>query len=157
MVSLKMTKEEKRIFEEDQIKIKMPKPKPKKPIDKIQVKKLEAVVKRELKKKTETIPDNREIIIDISTTIKYKINWFVLRRKLKYPFVMIWARYTNWFNNLFNNPLKKSSGRVDIELSTYFEQDDNEPLYENLPTIPELTANEKLKIKALLRGVEDGK
>jgi hypothetical protein len=153
--SLKMTKEEKKIFEEDTIKIKTPKPK--KSIDKQEVKKLEQVIKRELKKKTETIPDNREIIIDISTTIKYKINWFVLRRKLKILIKTPWILYSNWFNNIFNNPLKKSYGRADVELSTYFEDDDNEPLYENLPTIPELTANEKLKLKALLRGLEDGK
>jgi hypothetical protein len=144
--SLKMTKEEKKIFEEDTIKIKTPKPK--KPIDKQVIKKLESVIKRELKKKTETIPDNREIIIDISTTIKYKINWFVLRRKLKILIKTPWILYSNWFNNIFNKPRK--------EVQEYFE-DENEPLYENLPTIPELTPQEKLKIKALLRGLEDGK
>jgi hypothetical protein len=147
MVVLKMTKEEKKLFEEDTIKIKAPKVR--KPIDKQEVKKLEKVIKRELQHKTPTIPDNREIIIDVSTTIKYKINWFVLRRKLKLFPIAVWIRYTNWFNTKFNKPKK--------EIVEYFEEDDNEPLYENLPTIPELTANEKLKLKALLRGLEDGK
>ena len=134
MVTLKMTKEEKKIFEEDKLKIKLPKPKPeKKKPDKLAVQQLEKTVKRECLHKTPSIPDNREIIIDVSTSIKYRINWFVLRRKLKLIPVSIWVRYTNWFNTKFNKPSK--------EVSAYFEDNnENDILYEDLPTIPELNA-----------------
>jgi hypothetical protein len=120
---LKMTEKEQKIFNEDKINIKKP------VIIKKSTKK--KVIKEDITEISEKIEINVEdfnaIIIDISQSTHYKLNYFALKLKIMLPFILLYKKYENWFNKHFNSPDTHF-----LQLKNELPFDENEKLYENL-------------------------
>jgi hypothetical protein len=137
MVKLKMTKEEKEIFESEQTEnIKKPKITKKKEVEKIvKIVTKKSNVEKE-KEKIEEEVRNKEIIIDISTSIKYDVNWSYLKRKIKLFFILPYKSYENWFNKSFNTPKIYTNNKLP----------QNETERYNKPTLAEELYKRKISI-----------
>ena len=151
-----MTEKEEKIFNENKINIKKPKIITKKKIVKKENK--EEILEPKIEIEAE---DFKDLIIDISQSTHYELNYFALKLKIILPFITAYKKYENWFNNIFNNP--KTYNLALNELSPEYQSDnpeyqsdDNEILFEDIKKL-ELTTNEILKLRNLLKNLEDGK
>lgn len=166
-----MNAKEEKIFNENTIKIIKPKiitKSTKKKVVKKENKELITEVKIELKAE-----DFKDIIIDISESTHYKLDWFTLKLKVMLPFRIAYKKYEKWFNNIFNKV--DTYGLTLTELLPEYQSDESEyqsdnleELFENIPKIkpvnifPDknlnaLSPNEIIKLRSLLKSLEEGK
>jgi hypothetical protein len=143
-IKLKMTKEEKEIFDSENFDKTIKKPKKISPPVQKKINKdaLKLASKTSEKMPPEKVEKEIEksIIINMAKSTTYRFNWSYAKRKIKLFFIIPYKKYERWFNNTFN---AKKPDLLFYENET--DIDNNEILYETPKEILLPGSNDHLK------------